>query len=120
MAAASCDGGDRENNVDSSLVGGVGGANACHYVVYCRTVRHPLAHRYEQVREPTRHGIRMKQTDGGRPPIGHDQQHSRNPTTSRRRRHMTICSRLQPENSTKRDAWHAVLSQSAQSAQSKQ
>ena len=45
MAAASCDGGDGENNVDSSLVGGVGGANACHYVVYCRTVYIPLAYR---------------------------------------------------------------------------
>ena len=51
MAAASCDGGDGENNVDFSMVEEVGGANACHYVVYCRTVYHPLAHRYEQVKD---------------------------------------------------------------------
>ena len=83
MAAASCDGADGEISVDSFLEGGVGGANACHYVVYRRTVYYPLAHRYEPVREPTRHGIRTKQTVGGRPQIGHDQQHSRNPTTPR-------------------------------------
>ena len=80
MTAASCDGGELENNVDSFLVGGVGGANTCHCGIYCRTVNHRLAHRFEQVREPMRHGIRTKQTDGGRPPICHDQQHSRNPT----------------------------------------
>ena len=94
MEAASCDGDDGEiiadsflvggpgygeNIVDSLLVGGPGGANACHYGVYCQTVYRPLAHRYELMREPTRHGIRTKQPDGGRPPVGHDQQHSRNP-----------------------------------------
>ena len=75
MAAASCDGSDGENNVDSFLVGGVGGASACHCGVYCRTVHHPLVHRYEQVKKPTCHGIGTKQTDGGRPLIGHDQWH---------------------------------------------
>ena len=43
MAAVSCGGGDGENIVDSFLVGGVGGANACHYGVYCHTVDHSLA-----------------------------------------------------------------------------
>jgi len=81
LAAASSDGGYGENNVGSFLVGGVSGANVYHYAVYCRTVYHPLAHRYEQVKEPTRLGIRTKQTDGGKPPIGHAQQSLHNPTT---------------------------------------
>jgi len=38
----------------------VSGANVYHYAVYCRTVYHPLAHRYEQVKEPMRPGIRNK------------------------------------------------------------
>jgi len=54
LAAASCDGSYRENSVGSFLVGGVSGANIYHYAVNCRTVYHPLAHRYEQVKEPTR------------------------------------------------------------------
>jgi len=43
-----------------------------HYAVYCRTVYHPLAYRYEQEKEPTRLCIRTKQTDGERP---HDTNH---------------------------------------------
>jgi len=89
MAAASCDGGYGKNNVGSFLVGGVSGASVYHYAVYCRIVYHPLAHRYEQLKEPTRFGIRTKQTDGGRPPIGHGQQSWRNPATPRR--HMIVC-----------------------------
>jgi len=68
LPAASSDGGYGENNVGSFLVGGVGGANVYYYAVYCRTVYHSPAHRYEQVKEPT------KQTDGGRSAIGHSQQ----------------------------------------------
>ena len=37
----------------------MGSANACYYVVYCRTVYLPLVHRYEQVREPTRSLINL-------------------------------------------------------------
>jgi len=40
-----------------------------YYAAYRRTFNHPLAHRYEQVKELTRLGIRTKQTDGGRPPL---------------------------------------------------
>jgi len=50
-AAASCDGGYGEKNVGFFLVGGL---NVYYYVVYRRTVYDPLAHRYEQVKEPTR------------------------------------------------------------------
>jgi hypothetical protein len=47
LAAAGCDGGDVENIVDSFMVGGEDGADASHYELYCQTVYHPLAHRYD-------------------------------------------------------------------------
>ena len=54
LAAAGCDRGDGENIVDSCLAGGVDGANACPYKLYCQTVYHPLMHKYKRVREATR------------------------------------------------------------------
>jgi len=63
LTVASCDGGYGDNNVGCFLVGGVSGANVYHYAVYCQTVYHPLAYRFEQVKKPIDLGLQTKQTD---------------------------------------------------------
>jgi len=66
FAAASCDGGFRDNNVGSFLMGGVTGANV--YIAYS------MQYIIEQFIIRLRTDIRTKQTDGGKPSIGHGQQ----------------------------------------------